>query len=101
MKIFEKDIQRSIIDYLRLKGVLCWKNSTGGIYKKSTDSYIPSQSVGAPDIFALDEGTFYGIEVKRPGGKLSDKQSEFLRKIEENGGVAIVATSIDDVAKHL
>lgn len=96
-KQLEKDIQKSIIDYLRRRGIFFWKNNTAGIYKKSTGSYIPSQSVGAPDICVIHNGKFIGLEVKQPTGKQSPGQIEFERKILNAGGFYYVVTSINDV----
>ena len=98
-KPLEKEIQKSILDYLKLKGYMAWKNSTVGIFNKKSGGYIPSQSVGAPDIFMLTKGVFWGIEVKTPTGKLSDNQKHFGGNIKANGGKYLVAYSVDDVIK--
>lgn len=97
----ERDIQKSIIDYLRVKKIFHYKNSTIGIYKKSTDSYIPSQSVGSPDIICVIDGKYVGIEVKRPKGIQSESQKEFQKNLERAGGRYILARSIDDVINLL
>lgn len=74
-----------------------WKNNTTGIYKQSTGSYIPSGSVGSPDIFVLKEGILYGLEVKREGGKQSEEQVNFGWNMNYHGGRYAVVRSIDDV----
>lgn len=57
---------------------------------------------GSPDIIGiLPGGQFLGIEVKVPGNKPTEKQKEFLARIDELGGKSFVATSIDDVQKEL
>jgi hypothetical protein len=98
-KILESEIQKQILDYLKLKRVFHFKNNTAGIYKVSTGSYIPSQSVGAPDIICVIGGTFCGLEVKRPGGKQSDNQKAFQDSLEEAGGKYYLVFSLDDVIK--
>ena len=98
-KIREKDIQKSILDYLRFRRIFCWKNNTVGIYKKDTGHYIPSQSVGSPDIFAVKDAKIYGIEVKAKGGKLSEKQRKWAWDFEEAGGIYLLAYSLEDLKK--
>jgi hypothetical protein len=50
---------------------------------------------GWPDICHIKNGKFYGIEVKSEIGRLSQEQEG--RDIILNGGVYVVARSIDDV----
>jgi hypothetical protein len=96
----ESEIQKSILDYLRLKGILSWKNNNVGIYKKETGQYIPSHHKGISDIFAIKDGVFYSIEVKRPSGKTTPDQVQFLQQVVANGGIGIVARSVEDVMAH-
>jgi hypothetical protein len=56
---------------------------------------------GMPDRIAVYNGRFIGIEVKAPGGKLSEYQQAFKQRTEVNGGLYITAYSIDDVIKAL
>ncbi len=82
----ETSLKHAIKDYLGYKGVMHWYNLAGmGAYK------------GLPDIFALHRGKLYGIEVKAPRGVVSGHQEAFLSKLKEEGGVSIVARSLDDV----
>lgn len=93
----EKDIQNAILEYLRAKRVFCWKEHSSGIYKQDGTGYIPLGLKGKADILGCHNGKFLAIEVKRPSGKLSVEQYEFLTNIRNAGGIAFVATSIDDV----
>lgn len=52
---------------------------------------------GVPDIILIKGGLFWGIEVKRPGGKLRPAQEEFRDGLVEAGGRYDVVTSLDDV----
>ncbi len=97
----EKDIQSSILEYLRAKRVYCWKENSAGIWRGDGKGYIPSQLKGKADILGLlASGRFLAIEVKRKSGVLSNDQVEFIRNINLNGGLAFVATSIDDVVRQ-
>ena len=103
MKILEKHVQKAILDYLRLKKIFCWKNSTVGI-KKENGSYIPSGFRGVSDILGiLPGGRFLAIEVKRDRAsmqKITVEQFDFLANINQRGGLGFVASSIDDVIKQ-
>jgi Holliday junction resolvase len=60
------------------------------------------QPAGTPDILACINGRFVAIEVKRPnGGVVSALQKSKLKKIEQVGGVSIVARSVEDVSEML
>ena len=91
----ERDIQKSIIDYLRVKGVFCWENRTQGTYDPTRKQFRRNNSKyflkGVSDILGvLPDGSFLAIEVKRPGGKISIEQSMFIGNINKNKGIAKV-----------
>jgi hypothetical protein len=44
-------------------------------------------------------GRFLAIEVKRPGGKPTPEQQQFMDMINQAGGLAFVAHSIEEVAE--
>jgi len=98
--VLEKDIQRSILDYLAYKRVFHWRNNTGAFAgeSKGVRRFVRFGSVGSPDIFAMRDGTIYGIEVKRSSGKQSEAQRLFQFDFENAGGVYRIARSIDDIA---
>lgn len=57
---------------------------------------------GCPDIIGqLMDGRFLAVEVKRPSGKLSDEQKQFLALVRDNGGVSFVARCVEDVASSI
>lgn len=96
----EQEIQRTIIDYLKIKKYVVFKHRNVGIYKQDTGSYIPLPcgEKGISDIIACSPtGVFTAIEVKKRGGKPSPDQLDFLARVKANGGVGILAYSLDDV----
>jgi len=96
-KLLEREIQYGILEYLKFKNIVAWKQNTAGI-RKPDGSYIPSHTRGVSDILGiLPNGRFLAIEVKQEGKYPTPEQKEFLGKIERNGGLALVARSIDDV----
>ncbi|MDT6519718.1 VRR-NUC domain-containing protein [Enterococcus faecium] len=87
----EKKAENSIKKYL---------DKLGAYYLKVHGSMY--QPAGTPDILVCVNGRFIGIEVKRPGGgTVSALQKSKLNKIENAGGVAIVARSVEDVSTVL
>lgn len=88
----EKRVEIKIKNYLVSVGAYFEKIHGGSIY----------QSAGIPDILACINGRFIAIEVKNPnGGELSALQKLKLKKIEESGGIGIVARSVQEVQDRL
>ncbi len=99
----ERDIQKSILEYLKLRGFYAWRNQTQGTWDAGKGIYRNAQTLkGVSDILGvLSGGRILAIEVKRPGGKLSLDQVEFLKKVQGLGGKAFVAYSLQDVIESL
>ena len=99
----ESEIQQAIIEYLHTLKIYCWRNNTTGVYSEKAGCFIKSGQgtlKGVSDILGiLPDGRFLAIEVKRPKKLPTTEQSEFIRMINRNGGIAFVATSIDNVIK--
>jgi penicillin-binding protein-related factor A (putative recombinase) len=96
----ESEIQKSILDYLKLKRHLVFKHRNVGIYKQDTGKYIPlaTGEKGISDIIGCTtQGRFLAIEVKMLKKKPSPEQVEFLEKVNQRGGIGFVAYSLDDV----
>jgi len=86
----EAAITKSIRDLLTRFQIFHWKNWGGMMGTK-----------GVPDIIGIYKGRFLGIEVKTAIGNVSPEQEQFLKNIQENGGIGFVARSIDDVIDTL
>jgi len=86
----EKNIENQIKRYLDRLG--CW-------YMKVHGSAF--QKAGVPDLIACIGGRFVGIEVKRPGGRVSPLQKLNIEEIQRSGGVAFVAYSVEDVRREI
>lgn len=63
----------------------------------------PYQITGIPDIIGLCKGKFFGIEVKLPGKEdtLTDRQKHIITIINDNGGFAIMSTSVEHSVKFV
>lgn len=102
--LLEKDIQKQILDWLRLHGATAIRVNSGamaGDYKGKKRFVRMNDTVGCSDILCCWRGRFVAIEVKRPGNKPTLDQESFLQTVERSGGLAIVAYSVDDVEKEL
>ncbi|NQU99365.1 MAG: hypothetical protein HQ538_01385 [Parcubacteria group bacterium] len=94
--IKEQQVQREVIDYLRLTGWYVYKNSSVGIFNKKTGSYIPAQTKGIADLTAIKNSKVIQVEVKRKGGKQSRHQAIFEQDWTEKGGTYIIG-GLDEV----
>lgn len=102
----EKAIENSILSFLKMKAIFCWKVESQGTYDAKKGIYRRKNSVhrmlGVADIIGiLPCGRCFAIEVKSAVGRLSPHQKEFLEKIRLNNGIAFVARGIEDVCKAL
>jgi hypothetical protein len=89
----ESYIQKNILAYLSLRNIWAWR---------SNNLAVPGRRFigepGLPDIVGmLPGGRFLGIEVKTKTGKQSDDQKAFQARCEKEGGLYILARSLDDV----
>lgn len=101
----EKDIERSICDYLRIKGYFFWKQPSAGFFDTSRKTFrehvSPYVKTGIPDIIVIKEGQFIGLEVKSATGRQSLAQSDFERELRAAGGNYFLVRSIEDVDNAL
>lgn len=96
MKSTEKLTQRHILAYLDQEGYLAWRNNSGLVNIRG--HLYAMGPAGSPDIIGMTKtGRFLGIEVKDVKAKQNPNQIAFQKKVEENGGLYILARSVDDV----
>jgi len=106
----EKDNQKVILAWLRVRGCLAIRvNSGKHFYESGNRRYLfqATDTVGVSDIVGMLPrrlgGLFFAFEVKRDG-KLDKTtplrraaQESFLKRVRDEGGVAAFVTSIEDV----
>lgn len=96
----EKDIQSDIMDMLLThpKVAWCYVTTTGTFKGLKGGAKYKIGIPGMPDIMGqLKNGKTFGIEVKKPGGKVTKDQEYFINLINHNGGLAFRADSISEV----
>lgn len=86
--MLERDIVAAIKKYLASLGsdIFFWKEHGG-----------PYGSAGIPDIICCYKGRFLGLEVKLPGGRLTELQKRAIEKINCAGGIACRVESVENV----
>lgn len=99
----EKDIQRTICDWLCLKGYFFWRsnnipvfgmNNGGKMTFRALPKYTPK---GLPDIMVIHKGKFIALEIKRKKAKQTFEQEIFGKKLIENGGIYYILHCYGDI----
>ena len=96
----EREVQNAICEYLKLRGLFFWRQNTAPTYQKDRQVYRKMPKFarkGVGDILLLHKGLFVCIECKSAVGRQSEPQKEFQEDVEKNGGLYIIARSVDDV----
>ena len=99
-KLSEAEILSKILAYLKLTRIYAWRNSVGATVIGAGEHrrFVRFGHSGLSDIIGiLSGGRFLAIEVKSAKGRITPEQRAFLDNIEERGGVAFVARSVEDV----
>jgi hypothetical protein len=96
----QQQIVQQILSYLASKGIFHYRQKSGAV-SSSQGGFHRFGTVGSPDIVCVIKGRYLGIEVKTPVGKQTEHEKEFQNKLEQAGGMYILAYSLDDVIKSL
>src|SRR5438045_8279985 len=97
----EDSIQRAIVQHYRQRaapGVFMFAVPNGG-YRRPIEAAIMKATgtvAGVPDTIWIKDGRIFAIELKAPGGRLSDAQLATMAEMREAGAVVAVATGIDE-----
>jgi len=96
----EAAIQRAVCDHLRLRAKpdVVWLHCPNGERRdKITGAKLKRMGVlaGASDLLFWHNGNSFALELKAPGGRLSEAQLEFLVRFNDAGGHTAIAEGID------
>ncbi len=100
----ESTIEKQILSWLNWKGIMAWKIKSMGTWDPNRGQWRrPSRfyRIGVSDILGIYKGKPLAIEVKSLKGKPTDAQELFLDEFRQNGGIAFIAKSIEDVEFQL
>lgn len=99
-----RDLMVSIGQHVELRWLFAIPN--GGLRHKATAANLKREGVlkGVPDLFLpVARGGFHGLflELKRPGGKLTQEQTNFLLDARRAGYAAHIAYSFEEAQTYL
>ncbi len=101
MVISEYDEQCLVVDYCRLKGIICFAIPNGGFRLKREAKRLQRSGVvaGIPDLCIPYSRQNYGalfIEMKSKAGRLNVVQRFMIEKLKSAGNLALVAYGFDE-----
>ena len=115
MSTSEREIQNSIRLMLPTLGCTAWRANVGQAWTGSEIQRLPDGSMfirnarpfasglppGFSDLFGMvhETGKFFAIEVKSQTGRPTKQQENFIEFINNHGGLAGIARSVDDAKK--
>lgn len=93
-KALEADLQKKVMRFLR-------KEQNAYLCALTNSPVAPD--AGYPDITCVaPDGSFLGIELKKPsGGRQSKKQKKWQSEIEKRGGTYLLASSFEVIYNYI
>ena len=86
----EAMLTRSVKSLLRAAGIFHFKHWGG-----------PMGYPGVADIIGCYKGRMIAIELKSPNGKATPDQERFIQNVNDAGGIAFIAKTLDEVIEGL
>jgi hypothetical protein len=88
----EQQIHVTVAKHLAIRarpGVVWFHPANGGWRSPVEAKIFKSLGVksGVADLILLHDGRFYALELKAPGGRLTESQAAFLDDVEAAGGI--------------
>jgi len=96
----ESDLLSYSLKYLKSKGILHWRVANGPVMHTIGKRviYKPSPIKGMPDIAGLMPcGRFFAIELKSEKGRLSPEQIDWIKRINNSNGIAVVIRTTNEL----
>ena len=113
-RVCESDVLSACLQYLSLRRIFHYRHNQAPIPLKGGGYRRFTGLKGVADVIAVlpqkyevvgrgtvTFGVYCAIEVKKPGEKPCPEQHEFLRQIEERGGIALVVHSVKELEEKL
>ena len=101
----EMDTVKAVIEYITAMGGLALRANSGAMKIENTQTgttrLFRGMAAGTSDILACYKGRFLAIECKEPGNTTTQLQEDFLQRVANAEGIAMVAYSVDDVIKFI
>jgi hypothetical protein len=109
----EKQLESLILEYLKHKRIMAWKNPPSATFQPDKKCFIKSKHArnGIPDISILIKGITYYCELKKPAKKprsdeqlyklLSDDQKSYITDLRANGATVFICDSVNKLIDEL
>lgn len=97
--MIEHDLQNKIRLELSKIGWTTFRTNVGKVKLADGRFFDTGLPPGFSDLLALKDGKTVFIEVKKPGGKPSKAQKNFIEQMKKNGFNAGIVYSVDDALK--
>src|SRR6516225_679140 len=96
----ETQIQRCVFQHLRshgAPGAVAFAVPNGGYRRPAEAAILKATGVvaGVPDIFIVHNGHCFALELKREGGRATDKQLATIAALREAGAFVAIADGLD------
>jgi hypothetical protein len=96
----EAQLHVAVVEHLRLRAKpdVLWLHCPNGERRdKITGAKLKRMGVlaGASDLLLWHQGNSFALELKAPGGRLSEAQLEFLARFNDAGGHTAIAEGLD------
>ena len=97
----EKDLQKQVIDYLKSKNIFCF-----AITPPDRKHMVHGVKYFLPDIYCLRNGVSVFLELKdknyaKSHADRQQRQFEVRKEILQNGGLAYLITSLDELKERI
>jgi hypothetical protein len=96
----EQQIQKAVFANLKQRGasgIFAWHPFSGG-YRRPKEAAIYKglgAIAGLPDVMVLHNGKLFCLELKREGGRATDKQLACIAALREAGAFTCIAEGLD------
>jgi len=96
----EQQIQKAVFSHLEQRGspgIFAWHPFSGG-YRRPIEAAIYKglgARAGLPDVMVLHNGRLFCLELKREGGRATDKQLATIAALREAGAFTCIAEGLD------
>ena len=96
----EQAIQKAIVQHLRQRGAkgLVFLHPANGGYRKPAEAAILNGlgvRAGASDLLLWHDNRSFALELKAPGGRVSEAQLEFLSDMDRAGAYTCLTEGLD------
>jgi hypothetical protein len=97
----EDQIQRAVFEHLRVRGapnLFAFHPANGGWRSRIEARILKGLGVraGVPDVIAVKDGCTYALELKPPGGRLTQAQTAAHAALRTAGAAVATSFSLDD-----